>query len=381
LGVRSTSRAVAIAAVLSLTAGLAACREHERADPVPVAEAKGLSPAVRDAALTRARVWRATPGGPGKADFAGNPPGPGAFDANADVDCTFAIEPVDGSTPKFKCLLPDGDRIKVKYGQPNGELPAEVAGTRLLAALGFPSDRMYKVHSVRCRGCPLFPQQALQCLARSEPAAVCLQGASSSSVVTFEPAAIERPIDGEKIEAQDDQGWSWYELDRIDPKAGGSPRAEVDALRLVAILLAHWDNKGANQKLICPPEAARADGTCSAPLAAIGDLGSTFGPKKIDLEHWKAFPIWADAASCRVSMKTLPFGGATFRDTQITERGRQFALTLLRSLRRDQLDTLFTASGITSFPHVLAAARQSAAWTDAFLDKVHQIEQGGPCGD
>ena len=78
------------------------------------------------------------------------------------------------------------------------------------------------------------------------------RGPSADRVVTFEHALIERPLDGDKIEATKDQGWSWYELDAIDPKAGGSTRAEVDALRLMAILLAHWDNKGANQKLLCP---------------------------------------------------------------------------------------------------------------------------------
>lgn len=334
---------------------------------------------MRDEALSRARVWFPPRVLPSAADFTGNTPAPDAFDAGSDVDCTFALEPVGGSTPKFICVLQSGDHVKVKYGEPNGELPAEVAGTRLLAALGFPTDRMNKVHSVRCRGCPLLPQQALQCLAREEPAALCLQGASAGSVVTFEPAVIERPLAGGKIEASDDQGWSWYELDRIDPKAGGSPRAEVDALRLVAVLLAHWDNKGANQKLLCPPGAERADGTCRAPVAAIGDLGSTFGPKKVDLENWKRYPVWADAHTCTVSMKALPFGGATFPDRRISEEGRRFALKLLGSLAPGQLDTLFAASGVATFPHVLAEARRPRAWTAAFLDKVRQIEQAGPC--
>ena len=101
-------------------------------------------------------------------------------------------------------------------------MPAEVAGTRLLAALGFPTDRMNRVHSVRCRGCPVLPQQALQCLAKGEPATICLQGASANIVVTFNPAVIEQPIPGHKIEASDGQGWSWYELEKIDPKAGGA---------------------------------------------------------------------------------------------------------------------------------------------------------------
>jgi hypothetical protein len=150
-------------------------------------------------------------------------------------------------------------------------------------------------------------------------------------------------------------------------------------LRLVAILLAHWDNKGANQKLICPPDAEAPDGTCRTPLAVIGDLGGTFGPRKVDLTNWRQVPIWVDAPACRVAMTTLPYAGATFRDAQISEEGRRFALTLLRALTREQLDTLFTASGVTSFPHVLAEAHQAQAWTDTFLDKVRQIEAGGPC--
>ena len=371
----------AIAAVAIVSAGLTACRDRE-AVPAVVASAASSSSsaaAMRDDALARARVWIRPPVEPAKTAFSANTPGPDAFDANADVDCTFAIEPVGGSTPKFVCTLADGRHLKVKYGAPNGELPAEVAGTRLLAALGFPTDRMNRVRSVRCRGCPLLPQQALQCLAQGEPAIVCLHGATASTIVTFAPAVIEQPIAGKKIEGSDDQGWSWYELDRIDAKGGGSSRAEVDALRLMAVFLAHWDNKGANQKLICPPGAQVPGGACRAPIAVIGDLGSTFGPKKVDLAHWRALPIWSDARACRVSMKTLPYGGATFPDVQISEPGRQFALRLLGQLTRDQLDALFVSSGVTAFPHVLAAARQPQAWTDAFLDKVRQIEQAGPC--
>jgi hypothetical protein len=362
------------------TAALAGCRDGDRVTAAAASHASDSSAAaVRDAALARAKVWRPPRVDPGAVDFSTNTPAADAFDASADVDCTFVVQPVGGTTPKFVCALPDGERIKVKYGAPNGELPAEVAGTRLLDALGFFADRMNRVHSVRCRGCPLLPQQALQCLAKGEPAAVCLQGATTAAIVTFSPAVIERPIEGHKIEASEDQGWSWYELERIDPKAGGSSRAEVDALRLVAVLIAHWDNKGANQKLICPPGADRADGRCTSPVAAIGDLGATFGPTKVDLLHWKALPVWADARACRLSMKTLPYGGATFPDRSISEDGRRLALRLLGALTRDQLNTLFEASGVTAFPHVAAAARQPQAWTDAFLDKVEQIRAAGPC--
>ena len=355
----------------------AGCRDRGGQGKAPSAEKADR----RAAALAAARVWAPPTVPPGSVDFSLNSPGRGGFDPQADVDCTFSLEPISGSTPKFHCTLPDGDRVKVKYGEviPNGEVPAEIAATRLLLALGFPSDRMNRVHSVRCHGCPPLPQQALQCLGKGEPAKVCLQGAAPDRIVAFEQAVIERPIEGHKIEATKDQGWSWYELDTIDPKVGGSSRAEVDALRLMALLLAHWDNKGPNQKLVCPPDAKGPDGSCRAPVAAIADLGGTFGPIKVDLVNWKDTRIWVDPAACRVSMKALPFKGATFLDRQISEEGRQFALKLLRQLAPAQLNTLFEASGVTVYPHVAAIGRDPQNWTAAFLDKVNQIGSAGPC--
>jgi hypothetical protein len=353
----------------------------DTADEKKKADDKDVTPEQRNAALAAARVWSQPLVPIGSVDFSGNTAGPGGFDPNADVDCTFSLEPIGGMTPKFMCTLANGDTVKVKYGEgiPNGEVPAEIAATRLLTALGFPTDRMNSVRSVRCRGCPPLPQQALKCLEKGEPANVCLQGAAPDRVVTFQQALIERSHEGKKIEAEKDQGWSWYELDKIDAKAGGSSRAEVDALRLMAVLLAHWDNKGANQKLLCPPGAEAPGGGCRAPIAFIGDLGATFGPNRVDLMNWRKVPVWVDRASCKVSMKGMPFNGATFDDRQISEEGRQFALELLRQLTPGQLNTLFKASGMTTYPHVVAAAHEPQSWTDAFLAKVKEIESAGPC--
>lgn len=338
-----------------------------------------VSAAQREAALAAARVWVAPKVAIDSADIGVNPPASDGFDAGADVACTFTPKTAGGVTPKFYCTLQNGDTVKVKYGEPNGEIPSEIMSTRLLAALGFPADRMYRVHSVRCAGCPTLPKTALQCLKKGGPEAICLQGASPDRVVTFEHVAIERPFEGRKIEAEDDQGWGFHELDRIDPGAGGSPRAEVDALRLMAVLLAHWDNKGPNQRLVCPAGSDRQDGSCAAPLAMLQDLGAAFGPVRTDLVNWRQVPIWVEGASCRVSMKTLPFQGATFPDRQISEEGRQFALALLRPLTPHQLATLFEASGVTSFPHVLGEARRPESWVAAFLAKVEQIGAAGPC--
>ena len=376
MGRNSGTRRLWIASIVVLLG--TACREKPSKPDKGVEEGM-LPPAVRDAALARARVWSEPRTPTGMFDFGVNPPGPGSFETTADVECTFKRKKLGGTTPKFYCTMSNGETLKVKYGEPNGEIPAEIAATRLLSALGFPADRMYRVHSVKCRGCPILPQQALQCLDKGGPELLCMEGATDQSVVTFEHAAIERPLDGRKIEAQDDQGWSFFELEKIDAKAGGAPRAQVDALRLLAMMMAHWDNKGANQRLLCPPGKDRPDGSCAAPLAMIQDLGSTFGPKKMDLLNWKAVPVWVDARACKVSMAKLPYNGATFTDRQISEEGRQFALKLLRQLSREQLDRLFDAAGVSSFNHILAEAHTPRAWTDAFLAKVDEIASAGPC--
>jgi hypothetical protein len=376
---RTAARRAVAASVLMLVA--AGCRETNRqAQKEPGNPESGeATPAQRDAALAAARVWMAPKVPTASADFSVNPPGPGAFDDSQDVDCTFTAKKVGGTTPKFYCTLPDGDTVKVKYGEPNGEIPSEIVSTRLLAALGFPTDRMYRVRSVRCRGCPPLPQQALQCLGEGGPEVVCLQGASASRVVTFEHAAIERSFPGKKIESVDDQGWSWYELEKIDPARGGSSLAEVDALRLIAVMIAHWDNKGPNQRLVCPEGKQKPDRSCAGPLAIVQDLGATFGPKRMDLLNWRRLPVWSDPSTCGVSMSSLPFNGATFTDRRISESGRQFALKLLRPLSPAQLNTLFESAGVTTFSHVSTEAHQPQAWADAFLAKVNDIAAAGPC--
>jgi hypothetical protein len=204
-------------------------------------------------------------------------------------------------------------------------------------------------------------------------------GVNVDSVTTFDHAVIERRLAGRRIEAFPDQGWAWYELDRIDPSKGGSPRAEVDALKILAAFLAHWDNKAENQRLICPAGSERPDGGCAGPLAMMQDVGGTFGPRKLDLHNWRRTPVWADASSCLVSMERLPWNGGTFSEEQMSEDGRQFLLRLLEQLSSEQLERLFTSSRAIAFDGVSAEARSASAWSVVFLDKVRQIRDAGPC--
>jgi hypothetical protein len=334
---------------------------------------------IRTAALQSARVWMRPAVPVRQATLAENPPG--GFLSTDEVACRFLVEKdVSGTSPKFNCQLPDGEIVKVKYGSRNAEIHAEVIATRLLHALGFGADRMYLVRKVRCAGCPAFPFQSLQCHATTGVKTACFPGGIDyDRIVDFDPAVIERRMDGSKIEALEDQGWAWFELAQIDPAKGGASRAEVDAFRLTAILLAHWDNKAANQRLVCLPGGERPDASCVKPLAMMQDVGATFGPLKLDLGNWRSLPIWKDAASCTISMQQMPWSGATFPDHRISEEGRQLLLGLLTQLTEVQVEDLFRSARVAEHDQISGEARDPRAWADAFIDKVQEIKSAGPC--
>ena len=185
------------------------------AAPPVAGEAGGAPAAIRGDALASARVWQAPARPVADANLRDNPPG-AAFSPDEDLTCRFTTRDVGGTTPKFYCELPGGEVVKIKYGAGNPELPAEVAATRLLTALGFWSDQMFVVRSVRCEGCPRFPFKALRCAQSTGLTSICFAGASRESVVTFPFAVVERRLDGRVIEASEDQGWGWYELASVD---------------------------------------------------------------------------------------------------------------------------------------------------------------------
>lgn len=320
----------------------------------------------RERALQRARVWIPPAVPIGRANLAANPDV--SLRADADLPCTFDVAVVGGLTPKFPCTTNGGERLKVRYGAANPEIPAELAASRLLSSLGFPTDPVYAVRSVQCEGCPAFPFLALRCFRNVHAETACMPLRDREQVRRFTPVLVERRFKGRTIEEADREGWSWDELERIDPALGAS-RAEVDALRLMAVLLAHWDNKSENQRLICPPGAESPDGECERPLAMISDLGATFGPLKAHLSRWQAVPMWADRAKCEVSLQSLPYRGGTFPRRRISEEGRRLAIELLSQLSTRQLQDLFTGAGFENVP----------SWVAAFQHKMTQLQSAGPC--
>ena len=326
---------------------------------MPAADA----PRLRADALARAQVWRQPDTPPERASLGGNPEG---FSGSDQLTCRFLPHAADGRTPKFRCVLPGGDVIKVKYGRQNHERLAEVAGSRLALALGFGADRMFVVRRVTCWGCPRYPYPRLP----------WLDGllADFSRPASFEYPVIEREFPGREIRAGEDEGWGWNELAAVDAARGGAPRNEVDGLRLLAVFLNHWDNKAANQRLTCLTGAEAADGGCLASFALIHDFGATFGPRRADLRGWSERPIWRDGASCTVSMRGLPYDGGTFTDHTISEAGRVFLGGMLRRFSREQVVALFTGARFGE-----QSGGNVDGWVQAFESRVRQIVDREPC--
>ncbi|HSJ42494.1 MAG TPA: hypothetical protein VK955_15790 [Xanthobacteraceae bacterium] len=355
--------------------GAAAVPQQSAADKTVATpkRAKAVSPDERVAALTRATVWQAPPPIK-KALLAGEPNQP------REISCTFLISQLGGTAPKFDCRLPSGKRLRVKYGS-SPEVPSEVASSRLLHALGFGADNVMLVEKLRCYGCPAEPFVTMTALGLAGMEKLYGKVMDPKSFKDFDWAAIEHKHWGRPIETQEVEGWAFFELGLIDPGKGGAPRAHVDALRLLAVFLAHWDNKSENQRLVCLSEQDWADGQqCSRPYAMLQDLGSAWGPRKVDLAKWEQAPIWADRNSCSVSMDALPYHGATFTPVKISEAGRTHLGGLLSQLTDLQLDDLFRGA---RFDHSTGLVGLHASpiheWVRVFKQKVSAITSGPPC--
>jgi hypothetical protein len=305
-------------------------------------------------------------------DLRAGPAGADAFAAEEVVRCGYldAQPPLAGATPKFLCRRRHHgmvDTLKVKWGEENGEVYAEVASSRLLWALGFGTDAVYPVR-VECSGCADDPWDDR----RGQPGHV---------PPLFTPAVVERAFPGVTIEETREQGWQWDELNDIEAEDGGAPRAQVDALRLLGAFLQHRDNKASNQRLVCLPDSVTVerDGhrNCRRPFLLIIDLGSTFGgPAKIwthkmDLDAWRRTPVWRDARRCIAYVDAEPAARDGLDNPRIGEPGRRFLAALLDGLDDAQLTALFTA----------ARAEQRGGvenWVAVFKEKRRQIAQPVP---
>jgi hypothetical protein len=310
--------------------------------------------------LRRAKVWERTR--VAAMDVARGPDG--GFPPEAEVECDYKKDvKYGGHTPKFGCELPDHDVVKVRYGADNGEIYAGVASTRLLWALGFGADALYPVHVI-CHHCP------------ETSGGVDLKDGR----MRFEAAAIEHPFAGHKIESDAEDGWPWNELDLVQPGVGGAPRAQRDALKLLAVVLQHTDSKAEQQRLICRGQAHSRDelANCSDPFMMIHDVGLTFGRANYanadevgstNFQLWSKTPVWKDKAHCVGNLSGSHTG--TLKNPVISEEGRAFLAGLLAQLTDTQLHDLFAVARFEKKPHGSAPVGE---WVAAFKKKIAEIE-------
>ena len=286
------------------------------------------------------------------------------------LECVYLAEPPSGTSPKFTCVLEDGVPVKVKYGR-TPEIYAEPAATDLLTRLGFAADTVRIVERIRCYGCPRFPH--LTAHARKLPAIGPLLPLEEPGYTEFEQVAVEWRFPAPAIESEEMKGWAWWELE-----GSTAPAAHLDALRLLAAFLVHWDNKAENQRLVCL-DAAAGVSSCARPLLVVHDVGATFGPMKANLAAWSAAPLWSQPRTCLVSMAALPFRGGTFPDVAIGEAGRRLLLERLRMLDRDALEQIIRGAHLPAYHAGTDDARDVAAWVAAFERRVGELEAAGPC--
>jgi len=335
------------------------------------AEHRIVSNDERDDAMARARVWRA----PATASEGGqlqSEAGP------VDLSCRFRLARPSGTTPKFDCVLATGEIVRVKYGR-GAEIPAEAAATRLLRTLGFAADDITLVQHLRCYGCPFEPFTTAKIVAWTATEARYARGVNYDAYHDFTWVAVERKYDAPAIETATTRGWAMPELDRVDPSKGGAPRAQIDALRLLAVFLAHWDNKAANQRLVCGSPVWPEGRPCPEPIVMLQDVGATFGPRKVSLRGWSAAPIWADRGTCLATMRHMPYSGATFMDVRVSEEGRQFASRLLTALSDTQIAQLFADARFDRPRGMFSDKHPVDAWADVFRSRVRMISEGPAC--
>lgn len=321
----------------------------------------------RRAILQRAQVWMPTD--VSTKNLVTGPSGSGAFAPGEAVSCEYVAKKMSGNTPKFTCRLDSGDEVKVKFGGNNGEVYGELLASRLLWALGFGADRIYRV-TVVCTGCPR------EFAGIRDP-----QGRQR-----FSPAVIERKFDAKEWE--EDTGWAWPELNQVDDAAGGAPREHRDALTLLAVMLQHTDSKAEQQRIVCLKDAGQKDAgkACERPFLLIHDVGVTFGratktngdhESSVNLVAWRTTPVWRDGPGCVGNLPRSITG--TLDNPLIGEPGRAFLAGLLNQLTDQQLHDLFDASlvmhRLREPGHALSGFPTVDEWVGAFKDKRQQIAE------
>ena len=292
------------------------------------------------------------------------------FHFNDKVTCEFVTpgREMGGNTPKFLCKILkveslDGqvqtadqikdDPLKVKFGDNNREVYAEIISTRLLWALGFYTDAWYTIR-VDCTNCPADPET----------------GSGPRGDHIFKEASIVRKFPGHKMyeDGKPDEGWSWKELEQLNQR----PSYEKDGLKLMAAFISHSDNKPPQQRLVCDDVNVEATShpakvTCNNSMMVVQDVGSTFGSggaftnnttAKINLHEWTRKPVWnkvgaagdSNPPQCQATLHKSLTAKDGLDNPTISEEGRRFTAGLMCQLSDQQITDMFKLSRVAEMP-------------------------------
>jgi hypothetical protein len=296
---------------------------------------------------------------------------PASLKPDEQISCTYlrkSHKELGGLTPKFECETRDKKTYRIKYGM---KAHTTVVTSRLLWALGFGASISTPVH-VTCDGCSADPWN------KPDP----IQGKT-----TFIEAVVQEMKPGKEITITGlaEVGFSWKkDLPLVSHNNGGATRAQLDALKLVAVLLQHGDSKPANQKLICRPQDYDAnENVCRQPYMYIYDLGKSLGSDGLEVhplnfEKWKHQSVFKGKTACIGNLQQNAGNGSeglTF--PRISEEGRLFLAHLLSQFisDRSRVVAMFAVAHMD-----VADPRHSADdWADVFISKAQEIIHHTPC--
>lgn len=355
--------------------------------------------ATRQDMINRAIVWK--PIATSEVDIIRGPEP--AIRFGATISCAFLEpdpqDPPGGKTPKFTCRDKNGKKYKIKYGIDNGEVYAEVAASRLLWALGFPTDNYYPVR-VECQGCPKDPWTYIEDALSGQLGRIggddrWKQELWEKGDRLFIPAVVELKFDGAVIEQHDKQGWGFGEFVNFEDLSR-QEQIYREGLLIMMGLLQHADNKDQQQRLQCSKDqmVKLADGAldCNRPTALVHDLGWTFGHgwkandpiniSRMNLDEWVSTPVFANSA-CKINPHSIPdmflvpkSQRRSWHPVQVSEAGRAFIASRLNALSRKQIEDIFRVSRVKMREPMQVGGIPDTVvfqWADALQAKIGEI--------
>jgi hypothetical protein len=289
------------------------------------------------------------------------------------------------------------DRVKIKYLKPPypnhnprfNEVFTAVAATRFMWLLGFPADRVYPAGSASCIGCtadPFGEKLTDNKASLHDPPSV------------FKVVNVERELDWDEINPEDDETWSWSDAARFYSNGEWShqQKVEYDAYRL-ALGLIHYHNPLPQQNRLDCAQWQQGTGStkvCSRPMFYVHDLGSTFGKKRSPVHllgtnprgifsAWEPQTVFVNPQNCELRATLLG-------DKQVLKEAQDLMIKRVARLDRDTVKSIFRVArfNMTDQKQVRRLRSRGAQnvdeaaldeWTNAFLKRVEEIRTAGNC--